>query len=122
MYACATHAVFSGEAVERIAASGLRELVVTDSIPISTGKKDPKIKVISLAPLIAEAIVRIHRGQSVGALFTSELHFTQEMLLWAVERAGERPAGGGNGRPDGQTETEGQPGDTDSGTTENTER
>jgi ribose-phosphate pyrophosphokinase len=112
MYACATHAVFSGEAVDRIAASGLRELVVTDSIPIPPGKSDPKIKVISLAPLIAEAIVRIHQGQSVGALFTSD-HFTQEMLLWDVERGGEQTAGGGNGRPTGQPETDGQPGDTD---------
>jgi hypothetical protein len=46
--------------------------------------------------LIAEAIVRIHRGQSVGALFTSELHFTQEMLLWDVE-SGDRSVSGGNG-------------------------
>ncbi len=99
MYACATHAVFSGEAVERIAASALRELVVTDSIPIPPEKKDPKVKVISLAPLIAEAIVRIHRGQSVGALFTSEVHVAQEMLLWDVGgRPGRAPGNGENGR------------------------
>jgi ribose-phosphate pyrophosphokinase len=122
MYACATHAVFSGEAVERIAASSLRELVVTDSIPIPPEKWDPKIKVISLAPLIAEAIVRIHRGQSVGALFTSELPLTQEMLLWDVERGGEGAAGGGNGRSTGQPETDGRAGDTDPTSTENTER
>ncbi|HJX67969.1 MAG TPA: ribose-phosphate pyrophosphokinase [Candidatus Limnocylindrales bacterium] len=123
MYACATHAVFSGEAVERIAASSLRELVVTDSIPIPPEKRDPKIKVISLAPLIAEAIVRIHRGQSVGALFTVELPLTQEMLLWDVERGGEREAGGGNGRPTGQPETDSQPGGADpTSATENTER
>jgi hypothetical protein len=58
----------------------------------------------------------------VGALFTSELHFTQEMLLWDVERGGERAAGGGNGRPTGQPDSDGQPGDTDPTLTENTER
>jgi hypothetical protein len=72
--------------------------------------------------LIAEAIVRIHRGQSVGALFTSELPLTQEMLLWDVERGGEGAAGGGNGRSTGQAETDGQTGDTDPTSAENTER
>jgi ribose-phosphate pyrophosphokinase len=99
MYACATHAVLSDPAVERIAASQLCEVVVTDSIPIPREKRGGKIKVISLAPLIAEAIVRIHRGQSVGALFTSEVQFTQEMLLWDVdEQPGEDPDAGSNGR------------------------
>ena len=91
MYACATHAVLSGPAAERIAESALREVVVTDSIPIPPEKRGGKIKVISLAPLIAEAIVRIHRGQSVGALFTSEVHVTQEMLLWDVDGDSGRP-------------------------------
>jgi ribose-phosphate pyrophosphokinase len=100
MYACATHAVLSDPAVERIAQSELREVVVTDSIPIPPEKLGGKIKVITLAPLIAEAIVRIHRGQSVGALFTSELHFTQEMLLWDVD--GDNPGNGqGNGHGKG---------------------
>jgi hypothetical protein len=78
----------------------LREVVVTDSIPIPPEKRGSKIKVISLAPLIAEAIVRIHRGQSVGALFTSEVHFTQEMLLWDVDSPPDRtPGEGDDGRP-----------------------
>ncbi len=119
MYACATHAVFSGEAVSHIAESALRELVVTDSIPIAPENRNAKVKVISLAPLIAEAIVRIHRGQSVGALFTSEVKFTQEMLLWDVEGRGERPAGGGNGRSDSQPATDSQPGGLDPSATEN---
>ena len=97
LYACATHAVLSDPAPERIANSNLREVVVTDSIPIPPERRGSKVKVISLAPLIAEAIVRIHRGQSVGALFTSEVQFTQEMLLWDVD-GGERPTMGGNGR------------------------
>jgi hypothetical protein len=72
--------------------------VVTDSIPIPPEKRGGKIKVISLAPLIAEAIVRIHRGQSVGALFTSEVQFTQEMLLWDVGEQAGNPGPGSNGR------------------------
>ena len=72
--------------------------MVTDSIPIPPEKRGRKIKVISLAPLIAEAIIRIHRGQSVGALFTSEVKFTQEMLLWDVDSSADRPSIGGNGR------------------------
>jgi ribose-phosphate pyrophosphokinase len=98
MSACATHAVLSDPAVERIAQSRLREVVVTDSIPIPQAKRGGKIKVVSLAPLIAEAIVRIHRGQSVGALFTSEVESTQEMILWDTnESAGPEPEGS-NGR------------------------
>jgi ribose-phosphate pyrophosphokinase len=98
MYACATHAVLSDPAVERIAASQLREVVVSDSIPIPPEKRGGKIKVVSLAPLIAEAIVRIHRGQSVGALFTSEVHFTQEMHLWDVDGNSDTPNGNGSAR------------------------
>jgi ribose-phosphate pyrophosphokinase len=82
IYACATHGVLSDPAVERITNSNLREVVITDSIPIPAAKHIPKIKVLSVAPLIGEAIKRIHRGESVGALFSSEVSFTQEMLLW----------------------------------------
>jgi ribose-phosphate pyrophosphokinase len=105
LYACATHAVLSDPAPERIANSNLREVVVTDSIPIPPERRGSKVKVISLAPLIAEAIVRIHRGQSVGALFTSEVQFTQEMLLWDVD-GGERPTMSGNGRSGGGSTAE----------------
>jgi len=82
MYACATHGVLSDPAVERIANSSLRELVITDSVPVPASKLLPQMRVLSVAPLIGEAIKRIHRGESVGALFSSEVSFTQEMLLW----------------------------------------
>ncbi len=82
IYACATHGVLSDPATERIANSGLLEVVITDSIPLPAAKHIPRIKVLSVAPLIGEAIKRIHRGESVGALFSSEVSFTQEMLLW----------------------------------------
>jgi ribose-phosphate pyrophosphokinase len=82
IYACATHGVMSDPAVDRIRASSLREIVVTDSIPLPPAKRLPKITTLSVAPLIGEAIKRIHRGESVGALFSSEVTFTQEMTFW----------------------------------------
>ncbi len=82
IYACASHGVLSDPAVERIRDSSLREVVVTDSIPLPAAKRIPKLTTLSVAPLIGEAIKRIHRGESVGALFSSEVSFTQEMLLW----------------------------------------
>ena len=82
IYACATHGVLSDPAVDRIAASSLREVVLTDSVPLPERKRLGKITTLSVAPLIGEAIRRIHRGESVGALFSSEVSLTQEMLLW----------------------------------------
>jgi ribose-phosphate pyrophosphokinase len=82
IYACATHGILSDPAVERIAGSSLREVVITDTVPLPAAKHIPQIRVLSVAPLIGEAIKRIHRGESVGALFSSEVSFTQEMLLW----------------------------------------
>ena len=82
IYACATHGILSDNAVDRIAASGLQEVVLTDSIPLPLEKRLPQITTLSVAPLIGEAIRRIHRGESVGALFSSEVTLTQEMILW----------------------------------------
>jgi ribose-phosphate pyrophosphokinase len=82
IYACATHGVLSDPAVDRIRESSLREVVLTDSIPLPPAKRLQKIRTLTVAPLIGEAIKRIHRGESVGALFSSEVTFTQEMLLW----------------------------------------
>jgi ribose-phosphate pyrophosphokinase len=82
MFACATHGVLSGPAVERIRATDLTEVVITDTIPLTPAKRLANIKVLSVAPLIGEAIRRIHRGESVGALFSSEIQLVQEMLLW----------------------------------------
>jgi hypothetical protein len=56
--------------------------VLTDTVPLPPSKQIAKITTLSIAPLIGEAIKRIHRGESVGALFSSEVEFTQEMLLW----------------------------------------
>jgi ribose-phosphate pyrophosphokinase len=68
--ACATHAVLSGPAVERIASSDLLELVVTDTIPLSYAAAEcEKIKVLSVASLLARAIQSIHEGGSISTLF-----------------------------------------------------
>jgi ribose-phosphate pyrophosphokinase len=82
IHACATHGVLSDPAIEQIRASNLREVVLTDSIPLPPAKRIAKIKTLSIAPLLGEAIKRIHRGESVGALFSSEVSLTQEMILW----------------------------------------
>jgi ribose-phosphate pyrophosphokinase len=69
VYACATHPVFSGPAIERIAKCPVKQVVVADTIPVSAEKKLEKIVVLPLAPLLGEAIHRIHTGQSIGEMF-----------------------------------------------------
>ncbi|MFA1715292.1 ribose-phosphate diphosphokinase [Peribacillus frigoritolerans] len=69
VYACCTHPVLSGPAIERIQNSTIKELVVTNSIALSEDKKIDKITGLSVAPLIAEAIIRVHEEQSVSTLF-----------------------------------------------------
>jgi ribose-phosphate pyrophosphokinase len=70
VYACCTHAVLSGPAIERLENSVIREVVVTNTIPLSKEKMIPRIKVLSVAPLLGEAIVRIHEDLSVSKLFS----------------------------------------------------
>ena len=69
VYACCTHPVFSGPAIQRIAASPVKEVAVTDTIPVNGEKKLDKITVLTIDSLIGEAIHRIHTGLSVGAMF-----------------------------------------------------
>ncbi len=69
VYACCSHPVFSGPAIQKIAASPVKEVVVTDTIPVNSDKKLDKITVLPIASLIGEAIHRIHTGLSVGAMF-----------------------------------------------------
>jgi ribose-phosphate pyrophosphokinase len=66
--AAASHGVLSGGAIQRINESPLEELIITDSIPLN-GKQSDKIKVLTIAPLLAEAIKRIYNDESVSALF-----------------------------------------------------
>jgi ribose-phosphate pyrophosphokinase len=69
VYACCTHPVLSGPAIERIQNSKIKELVVTNSIFLSEEKRSDKIIHLSVAPLIGEAIIRVHEDQSVSTLF-----------------------------------------------------
>jgi ribose-phosphate pyrophosphokinase len=70
IWVAVTHAVLSGDAAERLLASGIVELVTTDTCPLRPSvRNDPRLRVLSVAPLFAEAIRRIHEGESVGALF-----------------------------------------------------
>lgn len=69
VYACCTHPVFSGPAIDRISKSNVKELVVTDTVPVNGSKKLGKITVLPIAPLLGEAIHRIHTGMSIGAMF-----------------------------------------------------
>lgn len=69
VYACCTHAVLSPPAVERIEASNIRELILTNTIPLAPEKHSAKFKVLSVAPLFGEAIIRIFGDLSVSKLF-----------------------------------------------------
>jgi ribose-phosphate pyrophosphokinase len=68
--ACCTHAVLSDPAIERIQASCIKELVVTNTIPLFEDKHIDKIRVLSVAPMFAEAIERVYDDLSVSPLFT----------------------------------------------------
>ena len=70
IYACCTHPVLSGPAIERLNESPIDELVVTNTIPLNDEARScPKIKVLSVAELLGETIKRIHNGDSVSTLF-----------------------------------------------------
>ena len=69
VYACVTHPVLSGPARSRIASSRLKELIVTDTIPLDKATRHPKITVLSVASLLSEAIRRIHYELSISVLF-----------------------------------------------------
>ncbi|MBD1372465.1 ribose-phosphate diphosphokinase [Hazenella sp. IB182357] len=69
VYACCTHPVFSGPAIERIHNSTIVEMVITNTIPLTENKFFEKAKVLSVAPLIGEAINRVHHQESVSKLF-----------------------------------------------------
>ena len=69
VYACCTHPVLSGPAIDRIDNSQIKELIVTNSIDLPSEKKSPKIKQLSIASLLADAIVRVFEEKSVSTLF-----------------------------------------------------
>ncbi|MBI4726859.1 ribose-phosphate pyrophosphokinase [candidate division TA06 bacterium] len=69
IYACATHGVLSGSAIDSLERSPIKEMVLSNTIPLTPDKRIAKIKVLSIAKLLAEAIRRIHQEKSVSSLF-----------------------------------------------------
>jgi ribose-phosphate pyrophosphokinase len=67
----ASHPVLAGDAVARMQKADVEEVIVTDTVPIPQDKMSPLIKVLSVAPLLAEAIIRVHENRSVSELFKS---------------------------------------------------
>ena len=69
IYAGCTHGVLSGPAIERLKNSNFKEVVITNTIPLPKEKEIDKIKVLSIAPLFAEAIKRLYEHKAMGDLF-----------------------------------------------------
>jgi len=69
IYATITHGLFCGPAIERLKKAPIKELIVTDTIPVPKEKRLPNIRVLSIAPLLADAITRIHNEESISILF-----------------------------------------------------
>jgi ribose-phosphate pyrophosphokinase len=73
VYASCVHPVLSGPAIERLREAPIVELVTTDTIPVPPEKRLPNMKILSVAPMIADTISRIHTGRSVGAMFEANM-------------------------------------------------
>lgn len=71
VFSCCTHGVFSGSGAQRVLDTGVKEFIVTDTLPQNGTASYPSIKVLSVASLLGEAIRRIHSGLSVGEMFKS---------------------------------------------------
>lgn len=69
--AAVVHGVLSGEAINRLKRSALKKLIMTDTLPLPAEKQDSRIEIVSVAPLLADAIVRIHEGRSVSAMMST---------------------------------------------------
>ncbi len=69
VYACATHAVFSPPAIDRLSAGLFEEIIVTNTIPVTEDRRFPQLTVLSVANLLGEAIWRIHEDSSVSSMF-----------------------------------------------------
>src|SRR5437868_14002930 len=65
----ATHPELSGDAMDKLKKADVEEVIVTDTVPIPAEKMDGRLKVLSVAPLLAEAIIRVHENRSVSELF-----------------------------------------------------
>lgn len=75
VYVCATHAILSDPAIERLSIPEIKEIIVTDSIELAPAKKIAKINIVSLAPFVASAIKCVFEGKSVGEMIQTEFKF-----------------------------------------------
>ena len=75
IYAAATHGILVGEAIERIEKSPIKELVVTNTVPVPEEKRIDKLTVLSIAPTFAEAIKRIHEERPLGDIFRTKIEY-----------------------------------------------
>ena len=80
VYACCTHPVLSGPAIQRLQDSPIKEVIVTDSIQLPDDKKISKIKQISIAPLISDAIVRIDQNRPISPLFNFRFDYETDQI------------------------------------------
>ena len=78
VYVCAVHPVFSGPALERLEQAPIKEVIVTNTIPLKDTLIPEKIKQVSVAPLLGEAISRIHDDKSVSSLFGFEIEYKKD--------------------------------------------
>jgi ribose-phosphate pyrophosphokinase len=74
IYACCVHPVFSGNAVERLKNSSIRELVTTDTLPLTAEQRWPGLTILSVSTLLGEVIQRIHSGVSVDTIYSQRKH------------------------------------------------
>lgn len=70
VYACAVHGLFAGDAFEQISHSKLKQVVVTNTYPIETAARNLQVETLTVAPMIAEAIMRIHKDLSISVMFS----------------------------------------------------
>jgi ribose-phosphate pyrophosphokinase len=69
IYACSVHAILSGRAVELIEASAIEKVYITNTLPVPQGRESNRLEILTVAPLVGEAIMRIHKDLSISALF-----------------------------------------------------
>jgi ribose-phosphate pyrophosphokinase len=72
IFVAATHGVFCGPAIERLQAAPIEQIVITDTIPLTAEQSIDKMRVLSVAPILGEAIKRIHHNESISDIFRHE--------------------------------------------------
>ena len=92
VYACATHGLFNGPALERIANSAIDKLVVTDTVPVDPTTQPKNVEVLSVAGILAETISNVFADDSVSAIFAGENQLYNATTRFTVSVVHEPPA------------------------------